>query len=315
MTKSDVAAETLVPSPPGAGHLQRFASRETNLGDLKIWRALPVREKRLIGPWCFLDRYGPLSFSEGRPMDVAAHPHIGLQTVSWLFDGEVRHFDSLGSEATARPGGVNIMTAGSGIAHAETTPATNSGLLNGVQLWLALPDEERNVEASFQHLSEVPRFDVRDGLVQLFTGVLGDVQSPAWRYGDVVGADVVVVSSGRVTLPLDPAFEHGLFVVSGSPRVRGEVLQPNSIYYLGPGSSEITIDSRSESAHLLLLGGPPFATPILMWWNFVARTPEEIAAARADWQESRRFGPVAGYEGPRLRAPMLSHLARPEPVS
>ena len=131
---------------PEADHSPVFiahSNRETHLGDLKIFRALPMRERRMVGPWCFLDRFGPMTFEDAKPMNVPPHPHIGLQTVSWLLEGEVRHTDSLNYEAVVRPGGVNVMTAGRGIAHAEETPVNNSGRLNGVQLWAALPVECR----------------------------------------------------------------------------------------------------------------------------------------------------------------------------
>src|SRR5688572_20995633 len=180
--------------------MESHRARETQLGPMTVWRALPRRGRRMIGPWCFLDRYGPISFTGAKPMDVAPHPHIGLQTVSWLIEGEVLHRDSLGFEAMARPGSVNLMTSGSGIAHAEETPRENRGTLNGVQLWIALRDAERNVAPSFEHVREVPRDEPRGGIVQTF------VRGP-----DILGADVEVHDA--VTLELDRAFEHGIFVV------------------------------------------------------------------------------------------------------
>jgi quercetin 2,3-dioxygenase len=132
-----------------SGTFEPLPSRDLSLGDLHVSRALPARSRRTVGPWCFLDRFGPLTFAEGKPMDVAPHPHIGMQTVTWLLEGDVLHQDSLGCEAVVRPGGVNVMTAGRGIAHAEQTPARNADRLNGVQLWVALPDAHRDVEPSF----------------------------------------------------------------------------------------------------------------------------------------------------------------------
>lgn len=248
----------------------------------------------MIGPWCFLDRYGPLSFTDAKPMDVAPHPHIGLQTVSWLLEGEVLHRDSLGFEAMVRPGGVNVMTAGSGIAHAEETPRENRGALNGVQIWIALRDADRNVAPSFEHVPEVPRAEPRGGIVQTF------------RAGkDILGADIEVHGSS-LSMDLNPAFEHGLFVLSGS------TFEVNTLYYLAPGQTELTLKGPSR---VLLIGGLPFPERILMWWNFVARTAEEIAAARATWEEGREFGNVRGYEGPRLHAPDLGRIAPPNPAS
>ena len=140
----------------GQQTLESYPSREMAVGALVVSRALPVRGRRMIGPWCFLDRYGPLTFTAGRPMDVAPHPHIGLQTVTWLLEGEVVHDDSLGCEAVARPGAVNVMTSGRGIAHAERTPVVNTGRLSGIQLWTALPDQYRHLPPSFQHVERVP---------------------------------------------------------------------------------------------------------------------------------------------------------------
>ena len=174
MVHTKVAAQACDASGVHGSVFERFPARETSLGTLKILRALPIRQKRLVGPWCFLDRFGPLSFSEAKPMDVAPHPHIGLQTVSWLLQGEIVHNDSLGNEALLRPGGVNVMTSGGGIAHAEETPRKNSGFLNGVQLWIALPDNDRNGQASFQHIEEVPIIEQTGGMVSVFAG------SDAW---------------------------------------------------------------------------------------------------------------------------------------
>src|SRR5512133_1260840 len=147
-----------------------YPNRETNLGGLRISRAIPIRDRRMVGPWCFLDRYGPLAFAGNKPMKVPPHPHIGIQTVSWLLEGEVVHSDSLGSEATVRPGGVNVMTAGRGIAHAEETPSQNSGRLNGVQLWVALPEAQRSMASAFVSVAQVPRIEARGGLIQVFAG-------------------------------------------------------------------------------------------------------------------------------------------------
>ena len=280
---------------------ETHASRRTQLGPLDIWRALPTRGRRMIGAWCFLDRYGPISFSSEKPMDVATHPHIGIQTVSWLLEGEVVHHDSIGCEGVVRPGGVNVMTSGRGIAHAEETPASNVGRLNGVQLWIALPDASRNIEPSFQHVPEVPVTNVGEVEVRVFTGEAFGVASPAQRFSDLVGADVSV--HGETTLPLDPTFEYGIFTLDGD--------DANTLYYLPPGESELTLKKQ----RVLLLGGKPFGEQVLMWWNFVARTRDDIAAAREDWQAGRRFGDVPQYKGPRLHAPALMRLAEPNPAS
>jgi quercetin 2,3-dioxygenase len=292
--------------------LEEHQSRETDLGALKIWRALPVRGRRMVGPWCFLDRYGPLSFSDEKPMDVAPHPHIGLQTVSWLMEGEVIHHDSIGGEGLVRPGGVNVMTAGRGIAHAEETPARNVGRLNGLQLWIALPDAHRNIAPSFQSLAEVPRLESRGGVAQVFMGAMEGARSSADSYSDGLGVEVAIHRGETLTLPAQADREHALLVLDGDAAFEGQPLAINTLYYLGTERTELALRSTS-GARVLLLGGVPFAERILMWWNFVARAPEEMAAARADWEEGR-FGNVP-YDGPRIPAPSLARLAPPNPAS
>src|SRR6187200_3010778 len=163
MTRPRVAAESLVALGATERRHDEYENYEIALGTLGVSRALPVRGRRMIGPWCFLDRFGPLSFTEGMPMDVAPHPHMGLQTVTWLLQGEVVHDDSLGFESLLRPGGVNVMTSGGAIAHAEQTPPDNTGRLNGVQLWVALPDIARHSPATFEHVAEVPVVESRGG--------------------------------------------------------------------------------------------------------------------------------------------------------
>ena len=297
----DVAAEPCV-ALRGEGHtLEAHPGRTTHLGPLQIWRALPVRDRRLIGPWCFLDRYGPISFSSDKPMDVAPHPHIGIQTVSWLLEGEVLHRDSLGCEAMARPGAVNVMTSGKGIAHSEETPASNIGRLNGVQLWVALPDAHRHDAPAFHHVPEVPREEWRGGFAETFS---------AHTFSPMIGKDVRVHSS--LELELERTFEHGLFILDGGVTLEGQRLEVNTLYYLGMDRSCIDV---SGSGRFLLLGGEPFPETVLMWWNFAARTPEEIAEARAEWESGTRFGAVPGYDGPRLHAPSLTRIARPNPAS
>jgi redox-sensitive bicupin YhaK (pirin superfamily) len=256
----------------------------------------------MIGPWCFLDRFGPVSFASGRPMDVGAHPHIGLQTVSWLLEGEMVHYDSLGNEAALGAGGVNVMTAGSGIAHAEQTPVRNSGRLSGVQLWIALEDAHRNRAAAFEHVARVPSLVLPGGAARVFCGVLDSTTSPARTFSPLVGADLQIHEGETMTLPLDPRFEHGFFLLGGDASFEGQVLEDRTLYYLAASRSEGAFSSR-EGARVLLVGGAPFTETILMWWNFVARTREEISLARADWQDRRRFLEIPGYAGARIDAP------------
>ena len=291
-----------------------YPNRSARLGALDISRALPIRDRRMVGPWCFLDRFGPLSFTSNKPMNVPPHPHIGLQTVSWLLAGEVLHNDSLGSEAMVRPGGVNVMTAGYGISHTEETPKENTGRLNGVQLWVALPENARNIAPSFTNVEHVPKLDTRGGIVQVFAGTKNGAVSPAPYYSEIVGLEIQVHAESEFELDLDHGYEHALLVLNGDCNYEMTKLEERMLYYLGSARSSISLTSRSGS-RVLLIGGPPFPEKILMWWNFVARTPDEIAQARADWEAFRRFGQVVGEHAPRLVAPDLVRFARPNPAS
>jgi quercetin 2,3-dioxygenase len=194
------------------------------------------------------------------------------------------------------------MTAGRGIAHAERTPVVNRGRLDGVQLWVALPGQDRHVAASLQHVSDLPAAELRGGIVRLFSGSLGGVTSAARHYSELVGAEVEVHRGEAFVFGVNPNHEHGILVLRGDCALDGRALEERRLYYLGTKRSGVSLTSR-VGARLLLLGGPPFPEKILMWWNFVARTPEEIAEARADWEAHTRFGEVVAYEGPRLEAP------------
>jgi hypothetical protein len=314
MSRPDTGAESVSAFTSTTACLEPYPSRTLTLGALEIARALPVRGRRLVGPWCFLDRFGPLTFVDGNPMDVAPHPHMGLQTVTWLLDGEIVHDDSLRAHARLQPGGVNVMTSGDAIAHAERTPRDHSGRLDGVQLWTALPEADRRGAPSFQHVAEVPVVEAPGGLVRVFSGALAGATSPARRFSELVGADLQVHRGEALSLDLDPRFEHAVLRLGGDAAIDGQPLDDRVLYYLGASRADVTVGSR-EGCRLLLVGGPPFPETILMWWNFVARTPEEIRDARADWVARRRFGDVPAYDGPRLAAPDLVRLAHPNPVS
>jgi redox-sensitive bicupin YhaK (pirin superfamily) len=314
MPGDSVAAESCSALDAPGRTFESYPNRRVHLGSLRVARALPIRDRRMVGPWCFLDRFGPLTFGSEKAMDVPPHPHIGIQTVTWVLEGEVLHHDSLGHEATARPGGVNVMTAGRGIAHAEQTPAENSGRLDGVQLWVALPDADRHVQPTFDGLKAVPRAEAEGGRLQVFAGSLGGVTSPARHHTGIVGADGQIEAGRALEIELEAGYEHAVLVLGGDCALEGRPLNEETLYYLGTQRSGVSF--RSEAGgRILLIGGPPFAEAILMWWNFVARKPEEIAEARADWEAHRRFGEVRGHPGPRLGAPDLVRFARPNPVS
>jgi redox-sensitive bicupin YhaK (pirin superfamily) len=286
--------------------LESYLSRQATLpGGLVVHRALPRAGRRLVGPWCFLDHYGPLAFGAGKPMDIGPHPHIGLQTVTWLIEGEALHRDSLGSEQMIRPGQLNLMTAGVGIAHSEETPGRHSGRLHGLQLWVALPDAQRHVAPRFDHYAQLPVAALGACQAVVLMGEFDGVGSPARAYSRIVGAEVVAAADDSVDLPLDPDFEHAIMPIDGHALLGDQVLAPATLYYLGTGRWAVPLTVRA-GARLMLLGGEPFGERILMWWNFVARAPEEIAAARRDWEEGRRFGSVPAYAGERIPAPPLT---------
>jgi redox-sensitive bicupin YhaK (pirin superfamily) len=304
-------AEPCVSDPTTKPTLEAMPGRPSDLGGLPIRRLLPRSQRRLVGPWCFLDSYGPLTFSSGKPMDVAPHPHIGLQTVSWLLDGEVLHNDSLGLRGLAEPGVLNLMTAGRGIAHSEETPREHAGRLRGVQLWVALPHASRETTPSFEQHRGLPVVEAEGGRAVVIMGQVGGARSPGRAFSPIVAADLSGSAERPLVLPLAPEFEHALVLLAGDCSLDGQSLAMDTLYYLGCGRRELVLVCERTPARALLLGGAPFGESILMWWNFVARSTDEIVAAREDWQAGRRFGEVGAYDGPRFVAPPF--IARPVP--
>jgi redox-sensitive bicupin YhaK (pirin superfamily) len=296
-------------SDPAEGTFQPVDALLTDLGGFTVRRFLPRRARRMVGPWCFLDAFGPLEFGARKVMDVPPHPHIGLQTVTWVVEGEALHNDSLGRQAMARPGTLNLMTAGQGIAHAEETPPENSGRLHGFQLWVALPDATRNTAPAFDHHGALPVAELAGGRAVVFLGEVAGARSEARTYSPSVGAELRGEPGACLRVPLRPDFEHALLPFEGHAELDGQTLAADTLYYVGTGRRRISLRCGAASFRALLIGGAPFGETILMWWNFVARSPDEIREARDDWQARRRFGEVRAYDGPRLEAPPL--LARP----
>src|SRR3954447_9197698 len=238
-------------------------------------------------------------------MQVLPHPHTGLQTVSWLLEGEVHHRDSLGSDVVIRPKELALMTAGQAITHAEQSPAEHPRFLHGAQLWVALPDGVRNTAPAFEHHTALPGFD-SDGLrATVLMGSFGGATSPGTAYTPLVGVDLALAAGADVELPLESDFEYGLLASSGSATVEGAPLDRGAMLYLGTGRRTLRL-TAAEPTRLLLLGGEPFEEQLVMWWNFVGRSGEEIADYAEQWNgESARFGAVLGYDGDRLEAPPL----------
>ncbi|MCA9567657.1 MAG: pirin family protein [Myxococcales bacterium] len=286
-------------SPPADGPVHEVVeARTASLGDgMEVRRLLPRRARRRVGAWCFLDHFGPVPSAR---LDVAPHPHIGLQTVTWLLEGEVTHLDTLGSRQTIRPGQLNWMTAGEGIAHVEVS---QGGPLHGVQLWVALPEAHRHVAPAFEHHAYLPRVVQDDVGVTVLAGTFAGHTSPARTYSPLLGLHLDVPARAATRLTLDPTHEHALLVVSGAVSAVGATLRPGALHYLGRGRDHLDL-SGVEDGRAMLLGGAPMAEDVLLWWNFVARTGDEVAEARRRWAAGG-FGPVPGYDGDPLEAPPL----------
>ncbi len=270
----------------------------------KVRRLLPNLGRRMVGAWCFVDHYGPDDIAGGPGMQVPPHPHIGLQTVSWLHDGEVLHRDSLGSLQTVRPYQLGLMTAGRAIAHSEESPADHPAILHGAQLWIALPDGHRNTAPAFEHHPELPVVTAPGLRATLILGELDGAESPGTTFSPLMGADLALDAGAQVDLPLDPDFEYAVLAMDGDAQVDGVPVQAGEMLYLGCGRRELPLTAQTPSG-LMLLGGEPFEEQIVMWWNFVGRTGDEVAQARQDWMTGDRFGEVHGYHGDRLSAPEL----------
>ena len=301
------------------GGVEVMGPREVPLGGpraMRVRRTLPQRQRSLIGAWCFLDHYGPDDVADTGGMTVAPHPHTGLQTVSWLFEGEIEHRDSAGNRAMVRPGELNLMTAGRGISHTEVS---TSDTLHGAQLWVALPDASRHTEPGFQHFAPEP---VRGPgwEARVFLGSAFDRTSPVTTHTPLLGAELMLATGATKAVDLDPAFEHGLLLDVGLVTVDGREVKPGELLYLPPGRDSVEVGATDE-ARLLLLGGPPFGEAIVMWWNFVGRNHDEVVAYREEWQDQitgddgslvptghdvapGRFG-VVDHDLPPIPAPVL----------
>ena len=293
-----------MPSAP-----QRYASRISIVGeDTPVARALPYRERRTVGAWCFLDHAGPQQFAAGKGMHVGAHPHIGLQTFTWLIEGEVVHRDSLGNEQVIRPGQVNLMTAGRGISHTEDS-LHEGARLHAAQLWIALPKGEHECEPAFQNHPALPKRDAEGFRATVLAGTAWGQTSPAKVYTPLVGIDLTASGPARTEVPLQVDFEYAAMALRGELMVGGESIKPGEWLYFSPGRTGLEITCERD-AQLLLLGGVPFGEDIFVWWNFVARTQDEVEQALADWNahpnSGGRFGSVrAGSLAAPLTAPSL----------
>ncbi|KVO86343.1 pirin [Burkholderia ubonensis] len=293
-------------SEPGPQTAERYPARAAEVGALPIHRALPNRQRKTVGAWCFLDHAGPVALSGDTGMHVGPHPHIGLQTFTWMIEGSVLHRDSLGYEQVIRPGEVNLMTAGRGIAHTEDTEDAllPGGRFHAVQLWIALPDAHRDRAPAFENYRNLPVH--RDGgfTITVLAGAAFDRVSPAQVYSPLVGLDFASDGAARLAMPLDPAFEYAVFALTGDVAVDGAALEPNVLLYLGTGRDRLELTTEA-TARFIVLGGAPFEEDLLIWWNFVARSPAEMVAAADAWNARRGFGDVHGETASRMEAPAL----------
>jgi redox-sensitive bicupin YhaK (pirin superfamily) len=283
-----------------------LSARKVFLGrTTEVARALPDRELRMIGAWCFLDHYGPEDVSRTPGMQVWAHPHTGLQTVSWLLDGEIEHRDSVGSQALVRPGELHIMTAGQGIVHSEISRPDKPPTLHGVQLWVALPDADRNTEPMFRSYRELPGLVVPGARGKVLIGELNGIRSSAHAFSPIVGADLELDPGAAVALDADPRYEYGVFVVAGRIRSGATDAAVDQLLYLGQGRDSLEL-STADGARVMILGGEPFAEELVMWWNFVGRSHDDIVAYRAAWeQRTDRFPPVVSRDEKVMEAPPM----------
>jgi quercetin 2,3-dioxygenase len=282
--------------------IEILPGKVADVGGLAVRRLLPRRARRTIGAWCFIDQYGPTAPDDTHGIEIGPHPHTGLQTVSWLFEGEALHRDSLGTEQLLRPGQLNLMTAGRGIAHSEENPSQRAGVTLGAQLWVALPDSTRNGPPAFEHHAELPVLGIGAAKVTVMMGSLGTVGSSARTDTPMVGLAVDAVQPGTAHVPLDPAFEHGVLLISGSLGVEGQPIGQGELAYLLPGREATTLSFESDT-HALLLGGEPFGEQLVYSWNFVGRDRDEVRTAADEWNAGTdRFGSVASTL-PRILAP------------
>jgi redox-sensitive bicupin YhaK (pirin superfamily) len=279
-----------------AGIETAIVPRERDLGDgFTVRRALPAVERRMVGPFIFFDQMGPALLRDGQGLDVRPHPHIGLATVTYLFEGEILHRDSLGTMQVIQPGAVNWMTAGRGIVHSERTPPeirSGSRSLFGIQTWVALPKRHEETEAAFAHhdVSELPVLEEAGVKVRLIAGTLFGLQSPVKTFSQMFYADALLTKGTRLTLSAEHE-ERAIYVAKGAVQIEGTSFPEGQLLVLRSGTA--TVLDAQDHARLLLLGGATMDGPRHIWWNLVSSSPERIRQAAEDWQAGR-FPAVPG---------------------
>ncbi|MBX7483104.1 pirin family protein [Qipengyuania qiaonensis] len=266
-----------------------------DLGQFEVRRVLPSKARSMVGPFIFVDQFGPAQLDIGAAMDVRPHPHINLATVTWLFEGAIDHRDSLGSFSTIRPGQVNLMTAGKGIVHSERSPEAERKAgpkLYGMQTWLALPDGREEVDPAFEAVTELPVIEDGRAKAIVIMGELWGERAATTTYAATIYAEIMLEPGGMIPLE-DDADERAVMLVGGEASVDGHALTPYQLAILQPGR-EMTLESKS-GARVMLMGGEAFETKRHAWWNFVSSSRERINQAKDDWRAGR-FPKVPGDE-------------------
>lgn len=273
--------------------------RSSDVGGLEVRRAIPTVKRRLVGPFIFFDQMGPALLKAGDALDVKPHPHIGLSTVTYLFDGQIKHRDSLGTEMVIAPGDVNLMTAGKGIVHSERSPEDLRGSpmsISGIQTWLALPDHLEEMAPAFEHTTsnELPVFADKDISGRLIMGSLYGLEAPVVQYSDTLYADIHIKGGGRLQIPA-VAEERAVYILSGHVRVSGVIFPPNRLLAFRQGDEIIIEAAEPSGAHVMLFGGASMDSKRYIWWNFVSSSKERIEQAKEEWRTGR-FDIVPGDE-------------------
>lgn len=273
--------------------------RSATVGGMEISRILPTKGRRTIGAWCFVDLMIPSDADDPDPLEIGPHPHIGLDTVTWLFTGEALHSDSLGTEQVIRPGQLNLMSAGNGIAHAELSVPEG---VQGAQMWIAQPESTRHGEPAFEHHEELPRVAVGDGEATVIAGSFREATSPARTDTQLVGLDMRLAAAAEIELRSD--FEYGFVPLDSPVKVGEAIVEPGWLGLVEAGPEVVRLEPSGGGSRLLAVGGEPLGEKIDMWWNFVARTKDEMTDAWRAWQshDTDRFGPVPSKLA-RLDAP------------
>jgi len=292
--------------------IQTITPTSHNLGDFRVHRALPAKERTMVGPFIFFDQAGPAQIGPGQGVDVRPHPHINLATVTYMYEGAFLHRDSLGTEQLIEPGAVNLMTAGRGIVHSERSPDTDrarASKLSAIQTWLALPDRNEEMDPAFEHVSEdrLPLIDSGSARARVIMGTLWGQSAPVTTYADTIYADIQLSPGGSV--PIDPsADERAIYVSGGDAALDGLLLQPQTLYVLRPGVSATLMSV--DGGRVVLCGGEAFTSPRHVWWNFVSSTTDRLMQAREDW-EAMRFPLIPGDDQEFIPIPQ----GRPKTVS